>query len=377
MERVVIAPRADWERKVSDYGLTFHTMNGELYWDESAYYRFSADEVDTLEDATNELHRMCLHAVDVVIREGRFAPFLIPDTFIPLLVESWERQEGALYGRFDFCYDGAHSPKLLEYNADTPTALLEASVIQWFWLQEVAPDADQFNSIHEHLLERLRLLKEELGPLAATIFYFTSVANMPEDFITTSYLRDLAMQSGFATEYLTIRQIGWHEARGVFTDLRERAIHLLFKLYPWEWLVREAFAPHLLQRSTRWVEPMWKMLLSNKALLPLLWELYPDHPNLLRAGWEPLAGDYARKPILAREGANVTLVVNGQTMDSPGPYGASPVIYQQLSPLPCFDGNYPVVGSWVVGDTACGMGIREDRTPITRNTSRFIPHLFR
>jgi glutathionylspermidine synthase len=36
-----------------------------------------------------------------------------------------------LYGRFDLAYRGDGPPKLLEYNADTPTALFEAAVVQW------------------------------------------------------------------------------------------------------------------------------------------------------------------------------------------------------------------------------------------------------
>ena len=52
-------------------------------------------------------------------------------------------------------YDGKAPPRLLEYNADTPTALLEASVAQWFWLQDCFPTADQFNSIHERLIDAL------------------------------------------------------------------------------------------------------------------------------------------------------------------------------------------------------------------------------
>lgn len=43
--------------------------------------------------------------------------------------------------------------------------------------------------------------------------------------------------------------------------------------------------------------------------------------------------------------------------------------------LPWFDGQYALVGSWIVGDTACGNGLREDATLITRNTSRFVPHV--
>jgi glutathionylspermidine synthase len=86
---------------------------------------------------------------------------------------------------------------------------------------------------------------------------------------------------------------------------------------------------------------------------------------------------YVRKPLLAREGANVQVVVDGQVKyETEGVY-PGPYVYQQLNPLPEFDGSYPVVGSWMVNGWACGIGIREDATPITGNLSRFVPHLFR
>jgi len=377
MQRMTRTPRPDWPQRVEAYGLTFHTIDGELYWDESCCYRFTAAEVDEIDDATAELHRLCLETVDAVVRAGDFAAFHLPPDFIPLVVKSWEERRPSLYGRFDLAYDGAHPPKLLEYNADTPTALLEASVIQWFWLEEVEPEADQFNSIHERLLERFQALHTSLPELEHPTFYFASVSNSEEDFITVNYLRDLAIQAGFATEYLTMGEIGWHHQREVFVDPAERELQRIFKLYPWEWLVREPFGPYLLRDQLQIFEPAWKMLLSNKALLPLLWQRYPEHPNLLRAEWEPFGECYVRKPILSREGANVTLVADGVVLiETPGMYDDVPCVYQDYSPLPQFDGNYPVLGSWIVGDTACGMGIREDRSPITQNTSRFVPHLF-
>ena len=61
----------------------------------------------------------------------------------------------------------------------------------------------------------------------------------------------------------------------------------VFKLYPWEWMVHEEFADAALARmgdeqgQTVWIEPIWKMMWSNKGILPVLWRLYPDHPNLL------------------------------------------------------------------------------------------------
>jgi len=377
MQRITTTPRPNWRQRVAEYGLTFHTIDGELYWDESAYYRFSAAEVDLLEDVTNELNRMCLQAAEHVIRQGWFDRFGIPAAFVPLVVRSWEAHEASLYGRFDLVYDGVHPPKMLEYNADTPTALLEASVIQWFWLQEVAPTADQFNSIHEKLLARMQEVYATTHLWGAPIFHFASVPEHEEDYITVNYLRDLAMQAGFLTDYLTMPEIGWNRNTGQFVDMHLREIKMLFKLYPWEWLVDEEFSPHLLRNTVRFFEPIWKMLLSNKALLPVLWELFPGHPNLLRAEWQPFGGTYARKPILAREGANVALFANGQLLcESPGDYTACPSIYQKLCLPPNIAGNYPVIGSWIIGNTACGIGIREDRTPITQNTSRFVPHLF-
>jgi glutathionylspermidine synthase len=153
-------------------------------------------------------------------------------------------------------------------------------------------------------------------------------------------------------------------------------MHNLFKLYPWEWMIRERYAPFLPRTLLHWLEAPWKMILSNKAILPILHELYPDSPHILPASFEPMDGPHVRKPILSREGANVAMVIGGRTvLETPGPYGG-PYVYQQLQPLPDFQGNLPVVGSWLVNGYACGIGIREDTSPITGNTSRFVPHLF-
>jgi glutathionylspermidine synthase len=129
----------------------------------------------------------------------------------------------------------------------------------------------------------------------------------------------------------------------------------------------------------QFIEPPWKMLLSNKGLLPVLWELFPDHPNLLPAFDTPspfLGGNYVRKPKLSREGANVRIVEAGVTQEeNEGEYGEEGFIYQGLAPIPSFNGNRPVLGAWIVNHEACGLGVREDTRRITGNLSRFIPHL--
>ncbi len=373
MHRRTCTPRPDWQARVESQGLLYHTLGGEPYWDESAYYEFSRAEVDAVEEATYRLDQMCLEAVAAVLAEDRLGLFLIPEACCPWLRRSWEEDEHTIYGRFDLSYDGRSPPKLLEYNADTPTALLEAAVVQWFWLKDTHPEADQFNSTHERLLDAWRALPARGGRRV----HFAALADHPEDYLTVTYLRDTAAQAGLETAYLEMGQIGYDRRRRTFVGLAGEPIAALFKLYPWEWLIREEFGPHLPHAPTRWLEPPWKMLLSNKAILAVLWDLFPDSPYLLPAGFEPPGPHYVRKPLLAREGSNVTLVQDGRVIqETGGPYGDGPFVYQAVHTLPDFGGRFPVLGSWLVHGHACGLGIREDDGPITQNRSRFVPHLF-
>jgi glutathionylspermidine synthase len=373
MQRLASRPRPNWQKTVESQGLHYHTIDGQPYWDETACYSFTSAEVDAVEKATYDLNEKCLQAVDHVIEKQLFPEFAIPAAFVDYVKESWERDEQTIYGRFDFSYNGSEPPKLLEYNADTPTALLEASVIQWFWLKDAQPANDQFNSIHEQLIEAWKLLKDK----GETRVHFASLRGQLEDYMTANYLRDTAIQGGLETQFLHVEQIGWNPRLNTFVDLNEQPIRTCFKLYPWEWMVREQFGPHLLTSRTCWLEPAWKMLLSNKALLKVLWDLFPECPYLLRADFEPVGTTYIKKPILGREGANVSLVFDGTPiLETEGTYAEGPWIFQGVQPLPKFDGNYAVVGSWLVNGYACGMGIREDIEPVTQNTSRFVPHFF-
>jgi glutathionylspermidine synthase len=314
---------------------------------------------------------MCLDLVQEVIDQRMFGLFLIPGEFEEMVIRSWEEQEPSIYGRFDFAYDGVGAPKMLEYNADTPTALLEASIVQWQWLKDIDERGDQFNSIHERLIEAWQALRERDGrPI-----HFAAQEGVPEDYITVEYLRDTAIQAGFETDYLDIEQVGWDEKQRAFVDRSNREIQRLFKLYPWEWIIREDFGKNVLAANTKWVEPAWKAILSCKSILPLLYERHPESPFLLPATFEPMEGNYVRKPIHAREGANITVVIGGQTrIATDGVYTDGPSVYQALAPMKAHDGRYPVFGTWVVNGVACGLGIREDETMVTQNTSRFVPH---
>jgi glutathionylspermidine synthase len=376
MERISFAPRSDWQQTAAEAGFTFHSENGP-YWDESAAYGFTLAQVEQIEEATEALEAMCYQVVERAVSDTVVMDRLaIPGDFHDLIRQSWLNRERNLYGRFDFSYDGKAPPKMLEYNADTPTSLYEAAVFQWVWLEqmiergELPKGSDQFNSIHERLVAAWR----EMGVIGDRL-HLAGMLDAEEDRVTVVYLADCAQQAGLRTEVLNIAEIGL-TAAGNFVDLQNRHITTLFKLYPWEFMVREQYGTSLLRRNTRIIEPAWKMILSNKGLLALLWEMFPGHQNLLPAFFDQtehnLTAPFVRKPLLSREGANIQIVGMGDAED--GPYGAEGHVVQQFAPLPSFDGSYPVIGSWVIAGQPAGMGIREDTSLVTRNTSRFTPH---
>ena len=373
MKRLVIEERPNWQKSVEHHNLDFHTINGEKYWDETACYEFTAAEIDELETATQEINSMTLEVVQKVITDDLFSKLCIPNWCVVPIINSWDFDEPTIYGRFDFNCRPGEKPKLFEYNADTPTSLLEASVIQWFWQQDKFPHFDQFNSIHEKLIARF-----QRWPYDNAMLHFACVRDHDEDRGTVNYMRDCAIQAGLPTEFLYMDEIGYDAVKKRFFDMQNRTITHLFKLYPWEWMINEKFGEHIFESTTKFIEPAWKMILSNKGILPLMWEMFPDHPNLLPSYFtNKIQGDFVRKPLLSREGANILISKGGVLTETAGDYGEEGYVYQELCELPNFDGNYPVVGSWVIEGESAGIGIREDKNLVTANLSRFIPHYFK
>lgn len=384
MKRIALAERPDWKALAERLGFRFHTIDGERYWDESAYYAFTLQQIERdIEDPTRELHDMAMHFVDEAVgSEEMLDRLAIPVDYRDWIRDSWKSGQPHLYGRMDLAYDGIGPAKLYELNYDTPTALYEAAYFQWLWLEQQAQagvlpaKADQYNRIQEALCEAFAFLAREKR-IAPTV-HFSAVRESEEDRATVSYLRDCAHQVGIATDYVAIEDIGLSDA-GWFTDERDAVIRTLFKLYPLEFMMVERFGPALRANTMQLVEPAWKAILSNKAVLPLLWERHEGHPNLLPSYFESesrrLAPGWVRKPLFSREGANIDVLTHeGESISSPGPYDDCSAILQAYHPLPMFDGHFPLVGSWVIADEPAGMGMREDATLITRNTSRFVPH---
>lgn len=385
MFRMPVEPRKNWQQKAKDFGFTFHSMYGEPYWDESAYYQFTLQQIEKdLEDPSEKIHQMCLQVVDKVVNDEELLnAFKIPEPFWQPVKDSWKNHDPSLYSRLDFAYDGSGPAKLFENNADTPTSLYESGFWQWLWLQDLVDNnqlsrhSDQFNSLQEKLIRRL----DEIAKHYHTDqIHFACCHDTIEDRGTVQYLQDCAAESGIEAPFVFIEDIGIGES-GRFTDLKNQEISTLFKLYPWEFMQREEFADFVVSSDTTWIEPLWKSILSNKALMPMLWKMFTGHPNLLPSFFENELHlcdhqKIVKKPIFSREGANVSIFDKGETvLEAQGPYGEEGFIYQAFHPLPKFDDNYTLIGSWLVDDKAAGISVREDTSLITQDMSRYLPHI--
>ncbi|WP_175650221.1 glutathionylspermidine synthase family protein [Pseudomonas sp. Marseille-P9899] len=381
MKKISIEERPDWRRTVEAEGFDFHTIDGERYWDERGYYLFSEAQISRdIEAPTKAVHELCMEAVERVVHsEELLTRLAIPPAFFDLVRDSWREGHPHLYGRFDFSYDGSGPAKCIEANYDTPTSLLEAGSVQLLWLESqiaagVLPaSATQFNTIAEDLVHAFSAFPKE-GP-----FHFSAMSESVEDRGTTDFLRKMAAHAGIDARHIDIEDIGLRDGR--FVDLDGQWIQRLFKLHAWEHIFHEAFGKAVPGCDTQFVEPAWKSIISNKGILALLWEFHEGHPNLLpafvdREPQRPVPAGWVRKPYFSREGANIELRTReGEFVAEDGPYTDAPFILQEFAPLPRFGDSYTLLGSWVIGDVASGIGIREDDSLITKDTSRFLPHV--
>ncbi|OYU85829.1 MAG: glutathionylspermidine synthase, partial [Burkholderiales bacterium PBB5] len=245
MQRLPQVPRADWRDRLNAQGFRFHSINPEgedvsateprfAYWREDVAYRFNEAQIEQLYAASNELHAMCLDLAGSLISGGQLDRLDIPPAAQALVEASWNRRDPHLYGRFDLAWDGTGHPKLLEYNADTPTSIIETAVAQWTWKVDVQPQADQFNSLHEALVARLSDIALRFArPQLHLACQFDSL----EDVGNVEYLMDVALQAGWQASMLDLAEIGTLPD-GQYADAQDQPISACFKLYPWEWLVQ-------------------------------------------------------------------------------------------------------------------------------------------
>lgn len=384
-------PREGWLEKVTAQGLIYPMTDmpdksQRPYWNESAWYELTMTEVLHLERVTDELYTMCRRAVAFMVDNPRFTDesLNLHVGSMDLVRRSWKAEDPHPYARFDLVWNGIE-PKMLEINGDTPTGLIETAVAQWNWLEDVFPETDQWNSVHDRLVKWWTEQKA-LGRFPGNqVHFFNSESDSSgEEEMTVCYMRDTAAMAGLETFGHPIEELGYDLERRMFVDMGGIKVRTGFKLYPWEDMMDDEFGAHIRNQSerepARWLNPPWTMLLSTKALLAVLWELYPGHPNLLEAhiGTPKDMLEWVSKPFHGREGSGIVIQRFGQepVTYNPGTYPEDPefTVFQEYQELPWFEGNQVVMGSWVIDGVAAGVLFRESDGPVTDYYSRVVPH---
>jgi len=375
---------------LEELGFAWHTDSDSTSYLSTKLVVLSEEEATAYHDAANELYDMFVAAGDYIIENNLFHELGIPFNLIDTIKESWENDvHWHLYGRFDFAGGLDGKPiKLLEFNADTPTALFESAIIQWAMLKaNNLEESHQFNFIYEALLDnfkRLVTLDEDVSQFDELYegwkFLFSSIRGNIEEENTVRLLQHIATEAGFITDFAYVEEVEFDE-NGIYFN--EEKFELWFKLIPWEDIaIEEPDLAMLLSTIIKNQEaiifnPAYTLMFQNKAILKILWDLYPNHPLLLETSFEPLEGKkQVRKPIYGREGGDVAILNEDGTLEEENKdeYGNHKMIYQEYVELPQGPEGYYYQAGVFYAYEACGVGFRRGGK-IIDNSSKFVGHI--
>lgn len=374
-------------------GFVWHTDS-----DESSYIADELVVIDPMEaeayyEAGNTLYEMFIEAAQHVIDNNLFHEIGIPFNLVEIIKESWENDvHWHLYGRFDLAGGIDGKPiKLLEFNADTPTALFETAIIQWAMLKQNDMDEEsQFNGLYEALVEnfqRLVTLEESVEAFEENYegwkFLFTSIRGNAEEENTVRLLQHIASEAGYITEFAYIDEIEFSEEEGIFFDGEN--YELWFKLIPWEDIALEESDLAMLltdiikNQKAIIFNPAYTLLFQSKGILKILWDLYPNHPLLLESSFEPLQGQkQVGKPVFGREGGGVAIIdEKGTELEKiSSEYENHKMLYQAYTELPTDTEGFSYQAGVFYAYEACGLGFRRGGM-ILDNMAKFVGHIVR
>ncbi len=373
-----------------DFSWHTHPNNEAFLKDEIVI--ITESEATAYYDAANELYDMFVEAAEYVIENNLFHELNIPFNLVELIKESWENDvHWHLYGRFDFAGGLDGEPiKLLEFNADTPTSLIETSIAQWALLKYNNLDNEkQFNNVYHALREnfqRLVTLEQDVSKFEEYYdgwkILFSSVRGTQEDEDTTRYLQSIAEEAGFNTEFAYVDEVEFSAEDGIF--FKEEPYEFWFKLLPWEDIaIEEGELATLLteiinHKKAIILNPAYTLLFQSKAIMKILWDLFPNHPLLLETSFEPLKGRaYVEKKAFGREGENVTIYdTDGSIIDKKeGDYDQYTSIFQEMATLNRDEkGNYYQAGVFFAYE-GCGLGFRCASRAILEDAASFAGHM--
>jgi len=375
-------------------GFTWHTDSDKSSYVSDQVVTISEAQAEAYYNATNELYDMFCEAGQYVIDNELFHELNIPFNLVELIKESWENDvHWHLYGRFDLAGGINGEPiKLIEFNADTPTALYETAIIQWALLKANGlEESSQFNSLYEALkdnFKRFITLDTEVEKFEEYYkdlnwkILFSSVKGNDEEKHTTQLLQHIATEAGYTTEFAYIDEVEFSDD-GVSKE--NELYEFWFKLIPWEDIAIDegelaVILTELINNKKAIVfNPAYTLLFQSKGIMKVLWDLYPNHPLLLETSFDPLENTkQVEKPCFGREGANVAIINDDNSLDikTEGEYGNFKYIYQEYVEFPKDqDGNHYQAGVFYAYE-ACGLGFRKGGK-ILDNMSKFVGHIIK
>lgn len=347
----------------------------------------SQDEANAYYEATNTLYDMFVEAGDHILDNHMLKEMGINPNLEELIRYTWDNDNHwHLYGRFDFGggVDGEQI-KLIEFNADTATSLPECAVFQWAHLMDNGFNMDsQFNNIFDNLVHNFKILLD-MNPDKEANILFTHM-DSEEDRANVEFISQAAVEAGFDVEFRYLPEITFSDDEsegGVWVDYgedRHRRFDFWFKLLPWEFLAEDE--PELIDILTSIAKneqcvimnPAYTMLFQSKMILKVLWDLFPEHPLLLKTTTEkPTGVKYVEKVIFGREGANVSIHDENDEIieEQVGEY-QSETIFQEYTELSTDRGQSYQAGVFFIGEGA-GLGFRRG-SKIMNDTAEFVSH---
>ncbi|ABC24517.1 bifunctional glutathionylspermidine amidase/synthase [Rhodospirillum rubrum] len=359
--------------------------------DRETYFRISQTAERELKRATNELHAMFLYATDHVLQnDALLAQFMLPQALWPRIRQSWANRRGRMItGRFDFSMS-ERGLKVYEYNADSASCHMECGKVQQAWAAYYGCQEGRCSGedVHGALVAAWR----ESG--VDSVLHIM-LDHDQEELYHALYMKTAIEEAGIACKIITgVDGLLWDD-EGFVTDADGVRITWVWKTWAWETAIDELRAqcaaddeeirlhrpvdhsrhpPRLidvlLRKEVMVFEPLWTLIPSNKAILPVLWMMFPNHPYLLDSQFSVTnalrESGYVAKPIVGRCGSNISIFDKTSDLigETAGQFGNRTMIYQELCPLPRIGGDNVQIGTFSVRGRYAGSSVRVDPAAI-------------
>jgi len=353
--------------------------------DQFKFLCISDTAAEELKDATTELHALFMHATDYVLRDDTLLErFNIPRSLWPKIHQSWNnRRNQMITGRFDFSLS-ERGLKVYEYNCDSASCHMEAGKVQGKWAQHfgcrVGRDAGAI--LHYELKEAW------MNRRIDGVIHIMQDRDSEETYHAL-FMQEAMEAAGLETKIIHgVTGLSWDEEGNVL-DPDGLRIRWVWKTWAWETALdqirlecdddeeklrnytpgqRHSGAPRLvdvlLRKDVMVYEPLWTLIPSNKAILPILWQLFPNHPYLLNSSYELSdelrRGGYVVKPIVGRCGSNISIFDADEHLieATDGQFERRSQMYQELFRLPLIDGRHIQMSTFTAGGSFAGAGVR-------------------